>query len=70
MKADLSLTIFRFRIVPSAIFELQKTVKKALGNALAEEMHISLEDVVEFDAVCEKVSLCFADILGSNLVLL
>ena len=45
----------RFRIVPSAIYELKKSVKKALGNALVNEMKVNLDDVIDFDEVCEQV---------------
>uniref|UniRef100_A0A0N5A8U1 DNA polymerase epsilon catalytic subunit n=1 Tax=Syphacia muris TaxID=451379 RepID=A0A0N5A8U1_9BILA len=45
----------RFRIVPSVIFELKKNVKKTLGNAITEEMHIDLNNITDFNEVCEQV---------------
>uniref|UniRef100_A0A915AYJ0 DNA polymerase epsilon catalytic subunit n=1 Tax=Parascaris univalens TaxID=6257 RepID=A0A915AYJ0_PARUN len=45
----------RFRIVPSTILMLQASVKKTLEDALTFECGVKMDEVTDFDAICEEV---------------
>uniref|UniRef100_A0A9J2PCR1 DNA polymerase epsilon catalytic subunit n=1 Tax=Ascaris lumbricoides TaxID=6252 RepID=A0A9J2PCR1_ASCLU len=49
----------RFRIVPSAILMLQASVKKTLKDALTLELGVKMDEVTDFDAICEEARLSF-----------
>lgn len=48
---------YRFRIVPSAILMLQASVKKTLKDALTLELGVKMDEVTDFDAICEEARL-------------
>uniref|UniRef100_A0A158Q8A2 DNA polymerase epsilon catalytic subunit n=1 Tax=Elaeophora elaphi TaxID=1147741 RepID=A0A158Q8A2_9BILA len=45
----------KFRIVPTAILDLKRDIRKTLSDSLTREHGVSMNEVVDFDAVVSKV---------------
>lgn len=45
----------RFRIIPAAILDLKRDVRKTLSDSLIREFGVTMDEVIDFDKVVSKV---------------